>query len=96
MRAQLRYYAKDKIAGRYVMELSIHEVGESERYPDGVKYGLFFKDLMTGKFVLLDNHYPKGPHAHIGKEEFSYEYVDDERLIGDFMALIKQEFGVEL
>lgn len=41
------------------MELSIHEVGHSARYPDGVKYGLLMVDLQTGKKVLMDNHHPK-------------------------------------
>jgi hypothetical protein len=47
MKAQLRYYVKNKIQGRYVVELSIHEVGKSAQYPDGIKYGLICKDLMA-------------------------------------------------
>jgi hypothetical protein len=38
MKAHLRYYAKNKIHDRYVVEVSIYEVGKSSKYPDGVKY----------------------------------------------------------
>jgi len=78
------------------MEVSIYEVGKSNRYPGGIKYGLLFKDLVTEKFVLFDNHHPKGPHGHINEAEFTYEYVDDEKLIEDFQVLVRQEFGVEI
>lgn len=96
MKAHLRYYTKNKAQNRYVVELSIYEVGKSTKYPDGIKYGLICKDLKTGEFVLLDNHHPKGPHVHINDREFSYEYVDDEKLIEDFQMFVLQELGVKL
>jgi hypothetical protein len=96
MKSHLRFFAKNKIHGRYVVELSIHEVGKSNKYPDGVKYGLICKDLKTGHFVLLDNHHPKGPHVHVNKREFSYLYVNDEQLIEDFKMLVLKELGVKL
>lgn len=96
MKAHLRYYTKNKVQNRYVVELSIYEVGKSTNYPDGIKYGLICKDLKTGEYVLLDNHHPKGPHVHINDREFSYEYVDDEKLIEDFQMFVLQELGVKL
>jgi hypothetical protein len=81
MKASLRYFAKNVIQNRYVVELSIHDVGTSSKYPDGVKYGLICKDLKTGFYVLLDNHHPKGPHVHVNDREFSYEYLNDAKLI---------------
>ena len=53
MKADLRFYLKNKIRGRYVVELSIFEVGKSAKYPDGIKYGLFCKDLKTEKFSSI-------------------------------------------
>jgi hypothetical protein len=79
-----------------VVELSIHEVGKSSKYPDGIKYGLICKDLKSGEFVLLDNHHPKGPHVHVNDQEFSYEYVGDDKLIEDFEKLVLKELGVKL
>ena len=96
MKAPLRYFAKNRIHGRYLVELSIYDVGKSSKYPDGIKYGLICKDLKTGKLVLFDNHHPKGPHVHINEREFVYEYVNDERLIKDFEMLVLKELGVKL
>ena len=96
MKARLRFYAKNEINERYIVELVIHEVGRSANYPDGIKYGLICKDLDTGDYVLLDNHYPKGPHVHVNDKEFSYNYVDDEKLIKDFKSLVLRELGVKI
>ena len=96
MKAHLRYFTKNRVQNRYVVELSIYEVGKSSKYPDGIKYGLICKDLKTGSYVLLDNHHPKGPHVHINDREFSYGYVDDEKLIEDFQMFVLQELGVKL
>ena len=96
MKAHLRYYVKNRIHERYVVELSIHDVGKSIQYPDGIKYGLICKDLKTGKVVLMDNHHPKGPHVHLDKEESHYEYVSDEKLIEDFEALVAKHIGIKL
>jgi len=96
MKARLRFYTKSKLRNRYVLELSIFEVGKSDRYSDGVKYGLICKDLKTGRVVLLDNHHPKGHHVHVNDREFEYEYVDDETLIRDFESLVLKELGVKL
>jgi hypothetical protein len=73
MKAHLRYYVKNRIQNRYVVELSIYDVGKSAQYPDGIKYGLICKDLKSGDFILMDNHHPKGPHIHINDQALSYE-----------------------
>ncbi len=96
MKARIRYYQKNNLQGRYVVEFSIHEVGVSQKYPDGIKYGLICKDLKTGHYVLMDNHHPKGPHIHINDKEFYYEYVNDERLLEDFQTWVLKELGVKL
>jgi hypothetical protein len=96
MKALVRYYVKNKLQGRYVVEVSIHEVGKSERYPDGIKYGLICNDLRTGEFVLLDNHHPKGHHMHINGVEETYRYVDDDQLVADFQRLVLTHVGVKL
>ncbi len=96
MKAHLRYYVKNNLHGRYIVELSIYEVGKSVKYPDGIKYGLICKDLKTGHFILMDNHHPKGPHIHINERELSYDYQNDEKLIGDFQNWVLKELGVKL
>ncbi len=96
VKAAVRYYVKNNLHGRYVIELSIYEVGQSSNYPDGIKYGLICKDLKTGHYVLMDNHHPKGPHVHINNHEFDYEYKNDEKLIEDFQNWVLKELGVKL
>ena len=96
MKAVSRYHIKSKLRERYILELSIYEVGSSERYPDGVKYGLICKDLKTGRFVLFDNHHPKGPHIHVNDRQFDYEYRNDENLLEDFKELVSKVLGVKL
>lgn len=96
VKARLLYSHKAKIQGRYLVELTIHEVGKAARYPDGIKYGLICIDLAKGATVLMDNHHPKGPHIHIGDEELPYEYIDQDRLIDDFRQLVLERMGVKL
>ncbi len=96
MKAYLRYCVKNRIQGRYVVVLSIYDVGKSALYPDGIKYGLICKDLKTERFVLMDNHHPKGHHLHINDEESPYEYGNDEQLIDDFEKLVFNHLGVKL
>jgi hypothetical protein len=96
VKARLRFYSKNRIQNRYVVELSIHEVGDSIRYPDGIKYGLVCKDLKTDDFVLMDNHHPKGPHFHLNEREFPYQYLSDDQLISDFQRLVLEHIGVTL
>ncbi len=96
MKAVLRSYSKDLLEERYVVEMAVHDVGVSEKYPDGIKYGLICFDQATQKYVLFDNHHPKGPHIHIDDEELSYDYVDDERLLQDFANAVFEKFGVRI
>lgn len=96
MKARLRFYLKNMLRGRYVVELSIYEIEASTRYPEGIKYGLICKDLKSGDFVLMDNHHPKGPHVHVNDEEFSYNFVDDDNLVEDFKNLVLSNLGVKL
>ncbi len=87
---------KARIAGRYIVELKVHEVGKSAKNSDGGKYGLICKDLKTGRRVLLDNHHPKGPHIHLDEEELLYAFKNLEALVDDFQALVLQHLEVKL
>lgn len=96
MKANLKFFCKNKNHGRFVVELSNHGVPKSKKYSDGIKYGVICMDLKTESFVLMDNHHPKGPHVHVNDQEFSYEDVNDDLLINDFKVLVKKELGVKL
>ena len=78
------------------MELKIHEVGRSEKYPDGIRYGLIYKDLVSDRQVLLDNHHPKGHHLHLDDREMPYDFKGIPALLEDFEKLVESHLGVKL
>lgn len=96
MKAMLLFHQKQRFQSRLLLETTIHEVGLSHRYPDGIKYGLLLLDLETKRRVLMDNHHPKGPHVHLDETEIPYEYKSDEKLIEDFKTLVLDHIGVAI
>ncbi|MBI2066401.1 MAG: hypothetical protein HYT77_00105 [Deltaproteobacteria bacterium] len=96
MKAVLVYWHKARLQGRYVLEMEIHKVGLSKKYPHGIKYGLVLADLKSGKKILMDNHHPKGPHVHLDSQEIAYEFSGEEKLIKDFKTLIFENMGVKI
>lgn len=96
MQARLLRQQKIIIQDRYIVELIVHEVGVTNAYPDGLKYGLIFFDLKTKKKILMDNHSPKGHHFHINEEEFVYEFDNLEKLLEDFKKLVFDFAGIKL
>lgn len=96
MKDQRIFWQKSRLQDRYVVELSIHEVGDPVRYPEGIKYGLVCTDLESGKRVLMDNHHPKGPHLHLDAAELLYEFRDVPTLIKDFKRLVFEHLEVRL
>ncbi len=96
MKAVRVFWQKARLQDRYILEMSIHHVGKSPRYPEGLKYGLILVDTKTGKRFLMDNHHPKGPHIHVDDEELSYKFIDENRLIKDFKSLALTYMGVKL
>lgn len=95
-KTELIYYEKEKVQEHYVLEIAIHRVGESEKYQHGIKYGLIFIDVYSGKRVLMDNHHPKGPHTHLDNEETLYQFIDIDKLVNDFRLLVLNHMGVAL
>ena len=96
MSAKLVFWHKARIEERYVLELKIHEVGRSEKYPDRIRYGLTCKDLFSNRQGLLDNHHPKGHHLHIDDREMPYDFKGIPALLGDFEKLVDSHLGVKL
>lgn len=96
MKAALVRYEKFIVQRRYTIEISVHQVNESAKYPDGLKWGLICFDNKTKKKVLFDNHHPKGPHIHLDGEELSYEFIDLDKLITDFRKMVLEHIGVKL
>lgn len=96
MKASLVRHEKFIVRRRYVVEISVHEVPKSERYRDGLKWGLICVDQVTGARVLMDNHHPKGPHIHIDDDELPYDFRGLDQLVTDFRQLINEHMGVQI
>jgi hypothetical protein len=96
MKAILRSHEKFRIQDRFVVEMTLHEVNDSKRYPSRVKYGLICVDTKTGKSILMDNHHPKSDHIHINETEVLYEFITIEKLVEDFKKLVFEHLGVSI
>ena len=96
MKASLIRHEKFIVRRRYVVEISVHQMPKSERYRDGLKWGLICVDQVTGSKVLMDNHHPKGPHIHIDDDELPYDFRSLEQLVTDFRRLITEHLGVQI
>jgi hypothetical protein len=96
MKAKLIRFEKFILRKHFTIEISVHEVEDSKRYPDKLKWGLICIDNRSGKKVLMDNHHPKGPHIHIDDIEMPYAFVDLDQLVKDFRKLITEHMGVQL
>ncbi len=68
-----------------IEDLIVWDVPVSGKYPDGVRYRMVYVARKGQRpAVLYDNHYPKGHHKHIGKNEMPYVYQDIDKLTMDF------------
>lgn len=78
--------ARDVIGGgRYLQEVRISTFAPSRELPDGIRYSLCLLDLESGKVIVLyDIHRGKSHHRHLRGEEASYNFVDEDTLLGDF------------
>jgi len=96
MKATLVRHEKFIVRRRFVVEVSVHELPRSSRYPDGLKWGLICIDQVTGHRVLMDNHHPKGAHIHLNEAELPYEFQGLDQLVKDFRSLVTEHLGVQI
>ena len=96
MDARLVLWEKTRLQNRFVLEMKIYAVPRSRKYPLGVRYSLIFVDPKSSAKILMDNHYPKGPHIHINDAELEYAFLDEEKLVQDFKSLVLEHMGVKL
>jgi hypothetical protein len=56
----------------------------------GLKYRLYY-GLGDGTCLArFDNESGKGDHKHVGRQEASYQFIDVEKLVADFLAEIEK------
>jgi hypothetical protein len=94
MTARLVFHEKrlvwsSKLNSAGIVELKVWEVPKSEEYPAGRKFSLFL--VAKGAVLVgIDNHRPKGPHLHLGKDEQPFRYADDDQLLKEFWELVRK------
>ena len=49
MKSKLKYHHKAVIDERFVVEITLHDISKSKKYPEGLKYGLICFDKKIGK-----------------------------------------------
>lgn len=96
MKAALVRYEKFIVKRRYVVEISVYQVPQTDKYKDGLKWSLICADRVGNKRLLMDNHHPKGPHIHFDRDEVTYDFKGLDQLIGDFRRLVTEHMGVQL
>lgn len=96
MSATLIRYEKFTFRNRFIVEVKVHQLSKSDRYPMGLKWSLICFDQKTGNRVLMDNHHPKGPHIHLDDVELEYSFSDLDSLVEDFRRFVLEHLGVRL
>jgi hypothetical protein len=81
------FEARDVIVGgRFLQEVRISTFPPSADLPEGIRYSLCLMELRSGKVVLLyDVHRGKSHHRHLRGKETPYEYVNENKLLEDFL-----------
>lgn len=75
-----------QIDNSYSIEMKIMKVKEDKFRHEGIFYRLVVIDRKTGKRLLgFDNSERKGHHIYKGNRELKYDFIDEWRLIKDFM-----------
>ena len=58
--------------------------------PHGLKYRLYYGLADGSCLVRFDNETGKGDHKHVGGQEESYQIIDVETLVADFLAEVEK------
>ena len=91
MAAKLIYQEKYIYSDGAIREMVLWQL--PRKSPDrlhGLKYRLYY-GLGDGTcLVRFDNESGKGDHKHVGGQEESYQFIDVESLVADFLAEIEK------
>jgi|SRR6516225_10233603 hypothetical protein len=81
------FEARDVIGrGRFLQEVRISTFSPSSEVPEGIRYSLCLVELASGEVVLLyDVHRGKSHHRHLRGKETSYQFVNEDKLLDDFL-----------
>ena len=91
MAARLVYREKYIYSDGAIREMVLWQLPrKSPDRPHGLKYRLYY-GLGDGTcLVRFDNESGKGDHKHVGGQEETYQFIDVESLVADFLAEIEK------
>ena len=89
MKAKLLLHGR-QVYGRGFVEYVIWKLPKpDEERPHGLEYRLAY--VADGRRVVgYDNERRKGDHKHIKGHEYPYQFVNEDKLIDDFLVDIKE------
>jgi len=91
MKATLTYKAKEIDPDGFITEMVIGALPtQNAERPHGLKYRLYYGNVLSNCIVRYDNEAGKGDHKHIGDREEPYQFETVEKLVADFMADIEK------
>ncbi len=81
------FQARDVIGnGRYLQEVRISTFRPGPGFAEGIRYSLCLVEIESGNAVLLyDLHRGKSHHRHLRGKETVYDFVNEDRLLDDFL-----------
>ena len=85
MYEQVIFASKHEEPNGDIIQIRIWEVAKSEEYPDGIRHSLVY--IRDGQRLLgYDNFHGKGHNRHVRDREEAYDFVDEWKLLEDFMS----------
>jgi hypothetical protein len=91
MAAKLIYREKFIYSDGAIREMVLWQLArKSKDRPHGLKYRLYYGLADGTCLVRFDNESGKGDHKHVDGQEESYEFINVESLVADFLAEIEK------
>jgi hypothetical protein len=96
MKAELLFYRRRLFDDGHIMEMTMWRVPQPvPPTTHGLKHSLFY-GRPGARLVGYDNERGKGDHRHFLDREGPYQWLGVDRLIGDFLADVKEFRGEEV
>ena len=93
MAAELLHRSRYVYADGALREMVLWQVPRTANHPSGLKYRLYYGDSEGNCLVRYDNERGKGDHRHGIDREASYQFIDVDALVADFLADIRRLRG---
>lgn len=90
MKAVRIFYDKAVLSDGAIVQMAIWRLpNATKERPHGLKYSLFYGGPY-GRIVGYDNESGKGDHKHIREVETSYQFLNVETMVADFLADVER------